>query len=161
MDTTERVPADISAPAAPASGTPAQLQSAWPSVHVDAMEVDETGASSSGRLVVRACVSLGPLLPVDVEVELLGAVGEGRTGQIRMLGARLWPAHSYHNDSYGFETSVAAESCRGLRCLGVRVTPRAGAAETGALRPVEHWTPLTPGFGQPTPRRSASSPPRV
>jgi starch phosphorylase len=56
----------------------AQVEAAWPGVHVDRVDVDDAVADLGTQRAVDTVVSLGDLTPDDVEVQLLhGPAGQG------------------------------------------------------------------------------------
>jgi starch phosphorylase len=71
--------ADGYAAARELAGWKAEVEAAWPAVHVDHVEMDDSLAELGTERVVEAIVALGELGPDDVEVQLLhGPAGQGQ-----------------------------------------------------------------------------------
>ena len=68
----------LTPPAATLAAWKAQVEAAWPGVHVDRVDVDDAVADLGTERTVDAVVSLGDLTPDDVQVQLLhGPAGQG------------------------------------------------------------------------------------
>jgi starch phosphorylase len=71
--------ADGYAAARELAGWKAEVEAAWPGVHVDHVELDDSLADLGTERAVEAIVALGDLQPDDVEVQLLhGPSGQGQ-----------------------------------------------------------------------------------
>jgi hypothetical protein len=97
------------------------LARAWEHVRVERTECQRaTPPSALGR--VSACLHLGTLLPVDVEVELT-IDGETHDGAPQVVTDRMWSAQSYQNGSYLFEAHVLDALLATTRHLTIAVRP--------------------------------------
>lgn len=108
----------------------------WPKVHVGKADIALRDEPDGERGVVHACVELGELLPVDVDVELIHQHGPMPTSVADRTLARMWSEHSYQNDSYDFEATVPAAELREAGHLAIRVTPASRLALSSLLAPV-------------------------
>ena len=108
----------------------------WSDVRIGEAEVTPTHEPDGAPGVVHACIHLGPLLPVDVVVELVRICEACPAPRADQVVARLWSGHSYENGSYAFESALPEEALHEPGRLAVRVSPAAGLGLTAVLVPV-------------------------
>lgn len=132
-----RTPDAIASPdeARPSPAAPDFLRE-WERVRVDRVEL-ERAAPPSTLARVQACLFLGRLLPVDVEVELAidagdaGSAGDGAAS--RTVVEWMWSEHSYQNGSFLFEAHLPDDRLFGARHAAIHVRPRDWGHDAGAI----------------------------
>ncbi len=100
----------------------AEVEAAWPGVHIDHVEVDDSVAGLGTQRSVEAVVALGDLGPDDVEVQLLhgpeGQGGELASPQIVVLD----PAGEADDGHLRYSGTVTCEQA-GRYGMTVRIVP--------------------------------------
>lgn len=118
---------------------PSDIERQWPGVRIGDIEMH---SAEGAQQIVRACVHLGALLPVDVHVELLCAedrIGAGESPHSSRH--EMWSVQSYDNGTFSYEGHIPASALEGKLGCAIRVTSTARNVDPSEVPPVIRWLP--------------------
>ena len=132
-------------PRPPAEVSPAQrwgqpftpLLAQWPNVGIGEVTVEPIPGGEQRRLRVQACLRLGELLPLDVNVDLL----DGKPPGCR---CRMFSVQPFSHGVFLYEATLL-ESELGRKGCEIRVSPATRASVVTFAPPVVRQIPLAGG----------------